>query len=247
MGLYVIALLNGGKNQNGRVIKPETIAMMMDTQYTLDPRQMGWGLGFQVYGNDLWGCRVVGHAGSVPFGFTSQMLLVPDRRLGVLVFSNSETYAPGQIAWGVLKLALGVKPEPLPKVAPDRSVWPKLEGYYGPEYRDFKTSARLYLNGIGSLRVAKKGDDLVLIYTWQGKKEARPLHQVTADDPYFYWIEEKKPGELPHYLAFQPGANGKIYIIPGGLDEYVRLGPGRKLKAELMVLPGKLLGLVNPF
>ena len=247
MGLYVIALLNGGKNQNGQVLKPEALAMMMDTQFTLDPRQMGWGLGFQVYGNNLWGYRVVGHAGSVPFGFTSQMLLAPKERVGVLVFSNSETYAPGQIAWGVLKLALGIQPEPLPLVAPDRSGWPKLVGYYGPEFRDFKTSTRLYMNDIGAFRVARKGDDLVLIYTWQGKKKAQPLHQVSADDPYFYWIEEKKPGELPHYLAFKKGANGRMYLVPGGLDEYVRLGPGRELKAELMVLPGKLLSQVNPF
>jgi len=247
MALYLVALLNGGKNSNGRVLKPETLAMMMDTQYTLDPRQMGWGFGFQVYGNNLWGCRVIGHAGSVPFGFTSQMLLVPDRRVGVLVFSNSETYSPGQIAWGVLKLALGIQPEPLPLIAPDQSVWPKLKGYYGPEFRDFKTSTRLYMSGIGAFRVAQKGDDLVLIYTWQGRKKARPLHRVGTDDPDFFWLEEKKPGELPHYLAFKRGANGRIYLIPGGLDEYVKLGPGRKLKARLMVLPGKLLGQVNPF
>jgi len=245
MALYVIALLNGGADPTGRIIQPETLAMMTATQYTLDERQAGWGLGFQVYGNNLWGFRVIGHAGSIPFGFTAQMLLVPEDRVGVLVFSNSETYSPGVIGWGVLKLALDIREEPLPEAAPDRSAWPKLCGYYGPEHRDFKTSTRLYMSSIGTFRVAEQGDHLVLISTWQGKKKAKVLRQLSADDPYFYWMEDEK-SEIPHYFAFQKEGD-RLYLVPGGLNEYLRLGPGRTLKAKLMVGPGRVLAKVNPF
>ena len=246
MALYVIALLNGGRNPNGAVLKPETLAMIMQTQFTLDERQAGWGLGFQVYGDNLWGRRVIGHAGSIPFGFTAQMLLVPEERVGVLVFSNSGTYSPGVIGWGVLKLALDIREEPLPEVEPDRAVWPELYGYYGPEHRDFKTSTRLYMSSIGTFRVAERDDHLVLISTWQGKKKAKVLRQLSADDPYFYWMEDEK-SELPRWVAFQKGDQGRIYLAPGGLNEYLRLGPGRALKARLMKGPGRVLARVNPF
>ena len=252
MGRYVIALLNGGKNQTGRVLKPETLAMMMQTQYTLDPRQMGWGLGFQVYGNNLWGRRVVGHSGAIPFGFISQMLLLPDERIGVYAFSNSETRAPIVIAWAVLKQVLGVKDDAAVVGATGRSPLPltdrqhELIGYYGPEYRDFKTSTRLYMNGIGAYRVKERDGELVFIYAWQGKNSAKPLHPVSADDPEFFWIENEK-SPIPTYLAFRSDEDGRVFIVPGGLNEYVRLGPGRTFKARLMVGPARILALVNPF
>jgi CubicO group peptidase (beta-lactamase class C family) len=247
MSRYVIALLNGGRNEHGAVIRPDTLEMMFETQYTLDERQSGWGLGFAVYSNNVWGHRVIGHSGSVPWGHTSNMLLCPEDRIGVYAFSNSGTYAPKDIGWGILKMVLGVKDEPLPKVAPDKQVWENLEGIYGVEYRDFKTSTRLYMGGIGAYRVRIIDDELKLISLWHGKKESKTLAQVGLDDPYFFQVIDEDNVQ-PHYIAFRTGDSGKAeYIIPGGLNRYKRLPPARRIRVMIFAVPGRILNEFIPF
>ncbi len=247
MSEYVIAVLNGGKNKHGSVLQPATLAMMFETQYTLDERQAGWGLGFCVHSKDVWGHRVVGHSGSVPWGHTSNMLLCPDDRLGVYVFSNSGTYAPKDIGWGILKMILHGEDKPSQKITPDRDVWQDLVGLYGPEHREFKTSTRLYMSGIGAYKVAVIADELKLVYLWKGKKESKTLLQVSEADPYFYRIMNKGAVE-PNYIAFKRDESGKAaYIIPGGLNEYKRLPPIRRIKVMLFAVPGRIISKVNPF
>jgi hypothetical protein len=247
MGEYVIAVLNGGRNEHGSVIKPETLAMMFETQYTLDDRQSGWGLAFIVHSNDVWGHRVVGHSGSVPWGHTSNMLLCPDDRIGVYVFSNSGTYAPKDIGWGVLKLILKVKDMPPPEITPDRDVWQNLLGLYGPEHREFKTSTRLYMGGIGAYKVAIIADELKLVYLWKGKKKAKTLLQVNDEDPYFYRVMSDDD-IVPGYLAFKIDESGRAeYIIPGGLNQYKRLPRIRRIKVMLFAVPGRIINEINPF
>ena len=246
MALYVTALLNGGKNENGSVIKPETLDMLFSTQFTLDPRQAGRGIGFMVFGDNLWGYRVVGHGGQVPFGFNSEMFLVPGEKVGVIVFSNAGNVASVETAWGVLKMALDVKDNPPPEVTPNRKVWPELVGYYRPEYPEFRTDTRLYMSGIGAYRVRRLKNDLVMEYVWQGKKTAKKLHQVGETDPYFFWYDSPND-EIRPYVAFKKKENGKMYIIPGGLNEYVKLGPIRKCKTKMMIPPGRMLDKINPF
>lgn len=239
--LYVTALLNGGANKNGRMIKPDTLKMMMSDQHSFDPRQEAYGYGLRVYGENIWGQRIVGHSGSVPFGYTSHMLLAPDKRVGVYVFANSGTRVPTPVAWGVLRMMLGGKEGPPPMVAPDKKVWPELTGYYGPEYRDFKTSARIYIDGIGTYKISVVNDELCLIYTWQGRKKAKKLHQLSADDPYFFWYEDKRESSMPQYLSFIKGDEGQLYLVPGGYEEFVKLGPDRVAKAKLMIPLGRVL------
>lgn len=245
MALYVAAMLNGGAGRHGTVIKPETLSMVMKTHYTLDEKQNGWGLGFGVYGNDMWGHRVVGHSGSVPFGYTSMMLLVPEEKIGVFVFSNSWTYSPKPIGWGILKIVLGVNGEPLPETQPKREIWPDLVGYYGPEHRDLKTDMRLLMKSVGKFRVAVVNDDLVLIHTWKGKDKARKLLQVAQDDPYFFMVADAK-SPVPLYARFKKMGNGKMYLVHDGLNEYVKMGPVRKAKTVLAAPIGKHLSKLIP-
>jgi len=229
MAKYVSAMASGGANRDGRVLKPETVALMYEFHHTWDERQEGYGLGFRVYGENVWGRRVVGHGGNY-MTQTSQMLIAPDDRVGVFAMSNSSR-APGDIAWGVLKRALGVSDEPPPAVAPSREVMDELAGYYGPEHRDLNTSMRLYMGGPRRYRVAEIDGDLVLIQTSRGKSMGKVLSQVGADDPYFFIVIDED-AVRPRYVSFK-SEGGKLYIIPGGLSRYVRLGPARALAAKL--------------
>ena len=46
MARYLAALLGGGANERGSVLKPETLATMYAPQYQQDPRVPGIGLAF---------------------------------------------------------------------------------------------------------------------------------------------------------------------------------------------------------
>ena len=47
MARYVSALLNGGANEHGSVLEPDTLAWMFEPHFRLDPRAPGMGLGFE--------------------------------------------------------------------------------------------------------------------------------------------------------------------------------------------------------
>ena len=85
MARYVAALLGGGANEHGSVLKPETLATMFEPQYQPDPRVPGMGLAF--FRTELGGHRVVEHEGILP-GFDSQIFLAPDDGVGVMAFTN---------------------------------------------------------------------------------------------------------------------------------------------------------------
>lgn len=245
-GLWVSALLNGGANRHGRVIEEDALEMMMSMQHTYDPRQSGYGFGFRVYGKDIQGHRIVGHAGSVPWGYTAQMLLAPDERAGVFVFANSNTHAPKSIAKGLLMTVLGIDKEPLPDFEPNPEAWPEITGLYAPRHRDFKTSTRIYMDGIGAYRVRALDGNLVLYGTWQGKKEARRLIAASADDPLFFRLEPKEGEHFPEYVCFKE-FEGRMYIIPGGYERFVKLGPARVVRRKCMIPLGRLIAEINPF
>jgi len=70
MARYVAALLGGGSNKHGSVLKPGTLASMFAPQYQPDPRVPGVGLAF--FRHDIGGHLVVEHNGLVP-GFSSEI------------------------------------------------------------------------------------------------------------------------------------------------------------------------------
>ena len=53
--------MNGGANANGRILKPETLALMTQPHFQLDPRLPGQGLTFFL--RDIGSHRTIGHSG----------------------------------------------------------------------------------------------------------------------------------------------------------------------------------------
>ena len=247
--LYAIALLNGGANRHGRAVEPETLEMMMQTQFSVDPKQGGYGFAFQIYGDRVWGgYRVVGHSGSVPFGYTAMMLLVPEQRVAVIICSSSGTRTPTEAAWGVLKRTLRAREPRFTPAGKSPEVWEELTGVYGPIHRHFKINTRLYMSGIGNYQVEEIDGELMLIHAWKGKNKARKLHQVNADDPYFYRLERKGNSDAPpSYVAFEKGVDGKVYIMPSAVDRYVKLEGAELVKARLLEPTGRIVAELNPF
>ena len=88
MGRFVAALMNGGSNEYGQVLKPETLELMFSPQFSLGGKPI-IGLAFNL--QDWKGHPIVWHGGNW-HGFDSSMLVVPADKVGVVVFSNTNSF-----------------------------------------------------------------------------------------------------------------------------------------------------------
>jgi CubicO group peptidase (beta-lactamase class C family) len=142
---YTAALLGGGANANGRVLKAETLSLMLEPQSHLDERLPAMGLAFLL--DDLDGHRVAGHDGGWP-GFVSSMVLCPKEELAIVVFVNAWSLATHEVSQDLIRRMLDV-PEPtsrLPKkgILESPHLWPELRGFYGP-VGPLNTNSRVWL------------------------------------------------------------------------------------------------------
>ena len=87
MGRFMIALLQGGRLGEARILSDTAARAMLAQQTTLHPRIPGWGLGMQI--SDSNGRRIVEHGGDVA-GFSSLMVLLPDHATGLFVAGHRE-------------------------------------------------------------------------------------------------------------------------------------------------------------
>ena len=132
MAHYVAALLGGGANEHGSVLRPETLARMFEPHYQPDPRVPGMGLGF--FRDAVGGHRTVGHDG-IWKGFLSDMVLAPDEGIGVLALANTGGFdrrgAPVPVANAVLRSLLGLPDDAVRTDVPEQpSSWGDLCGWY---------------------------------------------------------------------------------------------------------------------
>jgi CubicO group peptidase (beta-lactamase class C family) len=131
MARYLAALLNGGANDAGAVLRPESLATMFSSQYQPDPRVPGIGLSFfrRMLGDHL----VVEHDGILP-GFDAHLSVVPDAGIAVMAFANG---ARRGLLWlgapvtGLLRDQLDVPEEGYRDDVPQRpELWQSLCGRY---------------------------------------------------------------------------------------------------------------------
>jgi hypothetical protein len=131
MARYVAALLGGGSNEHGSVLKPETLATMFEPQYQPDPRIPGLGLAF--FRADLGGRLAVEHQGIMP-GFNSEIFLAPGDGVGVLAFTNGArraiTWLPAETG-RLLGDLIGVAEAAVRTDVPNHpEIWGDLCGWY---------------------------------------------------------------------------------------------------------------------
>jgi CubicO group peptidase (beta-lactamase class C family) len=131
MARYVAALLGGGANERGSVLKPSTLATMFEPHFQPDPRIPGMGLAF--FRANLGRHRAVEHDGILP-GFDSQILLAPDDGVGVMAFANG---ARRGMHWltpevsAMVKELLGVPEEVIRTDVPQHpEIWSGICGWY---------------------------------------------------------------------------------------------------------------------
>jgi CubicO group peptidase (beta-lactamase class C family) len=190
MARYLHALLGGGANGHGSVLKPATLASMFQAQYRPDPRLAGVGLSF--LRGDAGGHLTVEHQGTLP-GFKSQIFLAPDDGVGVMAFSNGtirgETWLPVE-ASRVLSELIGVPPAGVRTDVPQHpEIWGDLCGRYpvavplsdvrikaflGAGFEVFVRGGRLHFRFLSPIPPLYRGF---------------PLHPDDENDPYAFRIE----------------------------------------------------------
>lgn len=129
---FAAALLGGGANAHGSVLRPETLATMFAPQYQPDPRLPCMGLAF--FREEVGGHRVVSHDG-IWKGYRTALLLAPDDGVGVIVMANSAYFdprgAPVPLANALLRSLLGVPDKVIHTDVPERPwLWGELCGFY---------------------------------------------------------------------------------------------------------------------
>jgi hypothetical protein len=131
MARYLAALLGGGANEHGRVLRPETLTTMYEPQFQPDPRIPGLGLAF--FRVDVAGHPAVEHQGILP-GFDSQIFVAPDDGVAVMGFTNGTRrgsfWLPTELG-AVLDDLIGVPHQEIRTDIPQRpEIWGDLCGWY---------------------------------------------------------------------------------------------------------------------
>jgi CubicO group peptidase (beta-lactamase class C family) len=190
MARYVTALLGGGANEHGSVLRPATLATMFGPHYQPDPRLAGIGLGFMR--GSIGGHQAVEHQGIMP-GFNSQMWVAPNDGVGVVAFTNG---SPQAVMWMPLEFGqllgdlLGVPPEGIRTDVPQHpEVWAEICGWYKPSIPVTDVRARLWF-GAGVEVLVRRGQ---LVFRFLNPIPALyrglPLHPDNENDPYAFRID----------------------------------------------------------
>jgi hypothetical protein len=189
MARYLAALLEGGANRHGSVLKPATMAAMFEPHYQPDHRIPGFGLGF--FRADVAGHLVVEHDGILP-GFDAQIMLAPDDRVAVMAFANGARRGMHWLApevTGLLRQLLDA-PEAAIRtdVAHHPEIWADLCGWYRFSARP--TDPARYAIGAGAEVMVRRGQLRIrALSPIPALYRGFVLHPDDEHDPYVFRIE----------------------------------------------------------
>jgi len=195
MARYLAALLGGGANEHGAVLKPETLATMFEPHYQPDPRIPAMGLGF--WRAELAGHRAVEHQGIVP-GFNSQIFLAPDDGVGVMAFTNG---ARNAVTWlmpeagRLLSHLIGVPDEAIRTDVPHHpEIWGEICGSYGVRAQTTDMMAWSMV-GAGAEVVVRRGQLMIrALSPIPTLYRGFVLHPDDEQDPYVFRVDLSEHG-----------------------------------------------------
>lgn len=161
MAHYLIANLNEGRFGNRSILSPEGMAALHRPAVTMpntgyDAQAGDYAMGWKVM--TMNGIPVVRHDGEVP-DFHADIVLVPERKLGIVLLMNADTWLTGQhlrgIIDGVTSLVVGRKP-------------PVIEEGWGPRLIVAAFAVVPVLQVAGALLSLRK------LRRWRNRPELRP-------------------------------------------------------------------------
>lgn len=217
MARYMAALLGGGANEHGSVLKPATLATMYEPHYQPDPRIPGLGLAF--FRADLGGHRAIEHQGTLP-GHHSQVFLAPDDGVGVMAFTNGSVspdfWLPAECA-GLLMQLLGVPEDTIRTDIPQHpEAWGDLCGWY--QLSAGLTDVRLRSFVGAGIEVFVRGGQLMvrLLTPVPALFRGFPLQPDGAADPDIFRIDMSRLGPFSMRVAF--GREAGLAVTSANID-----------------------------
>lgn len=159
MARYAEALLNGGANEQGRVVQGATLERMLRPHYQLHPRLPGMGLGFIL--DRLGDEPLAWHNGGWP-GFFSLLLLAPRAGAGVVLLTN-RLVADGSaevLGRRIMRVLLDLPEEAPSHDVVDAATARRLAGFYVPDTDPL--TRRLMLVSSGGYEIVRWEDRLEL-------------------------------------------------------------------------------------
>ena len=247
MAKYVAALMNRGANQYGRYVSPETFDVMTAPQLNVDPRiDLDMGLYFVL--THLGDHRIIWHNGGWP-GFSSSMWVAPDDKLGVLVFTNTDSGIVDDISRKILRGMLGV-PQP-GTLVPAKDVlesphdWPDLLGFYAPK-PGVLTSARFIMANGGEMEIFTKDNHLAMRSLLGGTKNAFQLYRADNQNPLFYkGAIGAGDDKAVTNIVFVRNEHGQVYKMLMGTEQLYRRPYRQSLKFKALLAAGSLAVLAG--
>lgn len=101
-GRFLIAMLNGGYIGGSMVLPTEAVEMMLTPQVSRDRMITSYLYSYGLMVGEFAGYEAMFHSGGMP-GFASNVLLVPEHKIGIVLFTNGESLDRRH----VLRTALG--------------------------------------------------------------------------------------------------------------------------------------------
>lgn len=236
MTRFMLAFLGDGTLDGATILKPETVRAMEARQFELHPALHSMGLVLIDYSTN--GQRIVGHSGAT-FYFHSDMIMMPETRVGFFISYNSAGSRPGG---GVIRAFLNrYFPEPAaapPEVDPQvaQADGRAVSGLYTTSRRSESTFLKIAaILGQYAVRSDEKG-----ILTIEGYKNLRGnLKRWREIGPLLYHEVDG-----PDMIAFRRGEQGSVTALlasPVTLEQRVT---GFASKAAILPLVGGSLAFL---
>ena len=213
MARFMIAHLENGQYSDAtipeaRILGESTAQQMQSTLYTPDPRLLGMAYGFADMSDN--GQRTLGHEGYGP-PMSSQLLLLPDQRLGIFVVYNSLGARDG----GLTKQHMGFQRAFFDHYYPAAAAAPiqppadfaerasRFVGLYRLSNSNSTTPEKV-IGLLGALEVSDPGDGTLLV-PMEGLElrfvEVEPLYFRQVDGPITLAFREDDRGRITHLFT----------------------------------------------
>lgn len=215
MARFMIAHLEQGRYRDeniaeARILEASTARRMQSTLYTPDPRLLGMAYGFTDISDN--GQRTLGHEGYGP-PMNSQLLLLPDQRLGIFVVYNSLGARDG----GLTTQHIGFQRAFFDHYYPASAAAPlqppvdfaERAGRFVGLYRQSNSHATTPEKVIGlfggfTIEISAPGDGTLLL-PMAGLElrfvEVEPLYFRQVDGPFALLFREDDRGRITHLFA----------------------------------------------